>query len=159
MKHRLLAPFLLAVAIGSPALSQTIAGTASVIDGDTIEIHGLRVRLHGIDSPEGRQECTLAGKPWRCGPAAANALSDLIGRRPVTCQQTDTDRYGRAVARCEVAGEDIGRWMVRQGWAMAYAQYSKDYVRDQKAAKSAKAGLWAGDFMPPWEWRKSRRTN
>jgi len=36
---------------------------ASVIDGDTIEVHGQRIRIHGIDAPESRQLCRLDGKP------------------------------------------------------------------------------------------------
>ena len=52
-----------------------MAGVASVIDGDTIEVHGQRIRLHGIDAPESRQLCRLDGKPWQCGKDAANALA------------------------------------------------------------------------------------
>ncbi len=61
------------ILIATPALAD-VAGTASVIDGDTIEVHGQRIRLHGIDAPESRQLCRLDGKPWQCGKDAANAL-------------------------------------------------------------------------------------
>ncbi len=53
--------------LATPALAD-VAGTASVIDGDTLEVHGQRIRLHGIDAPESRQLCRLDGKPWQCGP-------------------------------------------------------------------------------------------
>ncbi len=70
--------------IATPALAD-VTGIASVIDGDTIEVHGQRIRLHGIDAPESRQLCRLDGKPWQCGKDAANALAEKIAHQPVTC--------------------------------------------------------------------------
>ena len=90
--------------LATPALAD-VAGVASVIDGDTIEVHGQRVRLHGIDAPESRQLCRLDGKPWQCGKDAANALADKIARRPVTCEDLGRDRYKRVIARCTVASD------------------------------------------------------
>ena len=43
-----------------------MTGQATVIDGDTIDIHGTRIRLHGIDAPESGQLCHIDGKRWRC---------------------------------------------------------------------------------------------
>ncbi len=104
--------------LATPALAD-VAGTATVIDGDTIEMHGQRIRFHGIDAPESRQLCRLNGKPWQCGKVAANALADKIARRPVTCEDLGRDRYDRIIARCTVAGEDLEKWMVANGWALA----------------------------------------
>ncbi len=135
-----------------------ITGVASVIDGDTIEIHNTKIRLHGIDAPESGQQCRRAdGTSWACGRDAAFALADLIGRRPVQCEQRDTDRYGRVVAVCRVGGTDLGAWLVRRGYALAYRRYSKDYVDEEDAARKAKAGIWAGEFVKPWEWRRGKR--
>lgn len=132
-----------------------IAGTASVIDGDTIDIHGARIRLHGIDSPEGRQRCIRDGAEWRCGTDAANALSDFIGRSPVVCAVVDVDRYQRSVAICSVRGEDINLWMVEQGWAVAYRRYSHAYDEAEDDARQAARGVWSSTFVMPWDWRKS----
>ena len=44
--------------------------------------------------------------------------------------------------------------MVEQGWALAYRKYSEDYVRQEAAAKASKAGVWAGEFVEPGEWRR-----
>ena len=134
-----------------------VSGVASVIDGDTVEIHGQRIRLYGIDAPEASQPCDLDGKPWRCGQVSANALAEYIARRPVTCEPRDRDRYGRLVAACSVAGASISAWMVSEGWAVAYRRYSHDFVADEAAARAAKRGIWHSSFIMPWEWRAQRR--
>ena len=134
-----------------------LAGRASVTDGDTVRVAGARVRLHGIDAPESQQTCVAGGSRWRCGAEATRALARRIGGRPIACEERDRDRYGRIVAVCRVRGEDLNRWMVRQGWALAYRHYSMDYVPDERAARAAKRGLWRGDFVPPWRWRKGER--
>jgi endonuclease YncB( thermonuclease family) len=133
--------------------AQPIVGRASVVDGDTIEIHGTRIRLFGIDAPEGGQTCTVQGKAMPCGQRAAFALADKIGRQVVECRPKDEDRFGRVVAVCGVGGEDINAWMVAQGWALAYRYYSRDYVSQERSASKARLGMWQGEFEPPWDWR------
>lgn len=146
------------LATSSPAAAVPIAGVASVIDGDTIDIHGVRIRLHGIDAPESRQLCTRpTGERWRCGQQASLALSDQIGRSTVSCDPRDTDRYGRTVAVCSSRGLDLNGWLVIQGWAVAYRRYSRDYVRAEDQARAASRGVWSGQFDMPWEWRAARR--
>ncbi len=142
--------------LATPALAD-VAGVASVIDGDTLEIHGQHIRFHGIDAPESRQHCRRDGKPWQCGKDAANALADKIGRRPVTCEDLGHDRYKRIIARCSVAGEDLEKWMVTNGWALAYRRYSLDYVDEEAEAQAARRGIWASEFVKPWEWRRGMR--
>ena len=126
--------------LATPALANVV-GAPSVIDGDTIEVHGQRIRLHGIDAPESHQLCRLDGRPWQCGKDAANAIAKKIARRPVVCEKLDRDRYGRMVARCTVAGEELGAWMVANGWALAYRRYSLDYVDQEADARAARRGI------------------
>ncbi len=142
--------------LATPALAD-VAGIPNVIDGDTLEIHGQRIRLHGIDAPESRQLCRLDGKPWQCGKDAANALAEKIARRLVTCEDLGRDRYKRIIGRCTVAGEDIESWMVVNGWAVAYRRFSLDYVDQEADAQAARRGIWAGEFVKPWEWRRGKR--
>lgn len=150
------AAFTVAV-IGSSANAASISGTASVIDGDTIEIHGNRIRLHAVDAIESRQRCLLpSGKAWNCGRASATALAERIGRSPVSCDVRDVDRYGRLVAVCRKGGEDLNAWLVANGWAVAYRRYGRDYVSQEDAARNARLGIWASQFQMPWDWRRQQ---
>jgi len=137
------------------AAAEAIAGTARVIDGDTLVVAEVRVRIFGIDAPESRQSCTAGdGHDYFCGRVAASALAEKIAGRPVTCRPRTTDRYGRTVAVCFDAGdEDLGAWMVRAGVAIAYRTYSTVYVDDEDTARRARRGLWAGEFVEPSKWR------
>ena len=131
-----------------------------MIDGDTIDIAGQRIRLHGIDTPEAQQLCEADGKPWRCGQDATFALANLIGRTWVTCVARGEDHYGRTIAICKVGGpkgQDLGAYMVAEGLALAYRKYSADYVAVEDTARKAGLGLWRGKFTAPWEWRRGKR--
>ena len=148
---------ILAIVVPPGSVYPDVSGLASVIDGDTIEVGGERIRLHGIDAPESKQLCRAGGTNWPCGRQASRALADRIDGRPVVCEERDRDRYGRIVALCRADGHDLGAWLVFRGWALAYRRYSTDYVADEKAAKAAHRGLWRGEFDPPWDWRSRVR--
>lgn len=125
-------------------------GTAwRVIDGDTLDLGGERIRLFAIDAPERGQGCG----PLACGKAATEALADILSAGPVRCTRVNTDRYGRTVARCRAGRLDVNREMVRRGMAWAYRQYSDVYVPDEKAAKKARIGVWKYRSQPAREYR------
>lgn len=137
---------------------QVVEGPVHVVDGDTLRMGAHRIRLHGIDAPESRQSCTRdQNSPWLCGAAATAALRTKIGAASVRCEVEDQDRYRRLVARCFVAGQDMNAWMVSQGWALAYRQYSLRYVDQEDQARLQKKGIWVSQFAPPWQWRAARR--
>lgn len=144
-------------ALGGKVADAALTGPAQIIDGDTLDVRGSRVRLHGIDAPESAQRCRSRGRFWSCGHEATRALSRRIGSRPVACQEQDRDRYGRSVAVCRVGGEDVNAWMVAEGWAFAYRKYSMRYVAEEMAAKAGKRGVWRGDVIAPWDWRRGQR--
>lgn len=145
---------LLIAADPAAAIEERAVGRVSVIDGDTLELHGLRIRLAAIDAPESRQTCRRAHEVWPCGRRAAFALADHVGARTVSCQWRARDRYGRPVAKCTIAGADLAAWMVEQGWALAFRRYGTDYVPHERRARAAGRGLWSGAFVPPWAWRR-----
>lgn len=134
-----------------------LSGIARVLDGDTIEIGSDRVRLWGVDAPEGRQTCLDGSRRWPCGRRAARALAGRIDGRSVTCDERDHD--GRIIAVCRQGGREVNAWLVREGWALAYRRYTRAYVAEESAAKAARRGLWRGEFVPPWDWRQGKRLN
>lgn len=139
----------------SPAHADTIAGRASIVDADTIEIHGERIRILDVDAPESRQPCIRPdGSEWRCGQQAAFALADWFGARTVSCDTTKRDKYGRWLARCSVAGADVAAWLAASGWGVPYRDCKCEVVRDAaEEAKAAGRGIWSSEFQMPWEWR------
>ena len=146
--------------LASPVAAQgtDLQGVATVIDGDTLDLRGQRIRLHGIDAPESGQSCEYAnGVSYRCGQRAALVLADRIGRRPVTCVQTDRDNYGRIIAICSQDNIDLNAWLVANGHAQAYRKYSRDYVTEEERARRVQRGIWAGRFTAPWDWRRGAR--
>ncbi|HEY7798845.1 MAG TPA: thermonuclease family protein [Hyphomonadaceae bacterium] len=140
------------------AVVGTVAGTASVVDADTLEIRGERIRLAGVDAPESGQKCRDASANFfRCGSIAANALDTWINRASVSCDIEGKDRYGRLLGHCKVRGQSMQEWLVLNGYAVAYRSYSTAYVPAELAARSAGAGIWAGEFVMPWDWRQGLR--
>ena len=107
--------------------------------------------------PERGQSCRDRGALWLCGGLATHALSKRIAGRAVACDEKDRDRYGRIVAICRLGGEDLNAWMVSEGWALAYRRYSRAYVAEESSAKAARLGVWRGDFVTPWDWRRGER--
>lgn len=125
-----------------PVETGPIAGVASVVDGDTIEIHGKEIRLSGYDTPERGARCSGVNVYQE----SAFALSDFVGDRTVTCSVTGTDRWDRLVATCSVDGTDLGDYMVGEGWGRDWPQYSNGrYADKEAAARAVHTGIWGLD--------------
>ena len=145
------------LALPVPASAMELVGRARVIDGDTLEIAGQKVRLFGIDAPELDQRCDRDGRVWACGLAARDALADVAGRQRLTCAVQDIDRYGRNVATCFAGDQDVAALMVRQGMAIAYRRYSGRYVNAEAAARREGIGLWTSTYIQPEQYRAEGR--
>ncbi|MGB1177552.1 MAG: thermonuclease family protein [Candidatus Puniceispirillaceae bacterium] len=155
------AVFILQAAIQPGAATDrpfSLAGEVSVTkvsDGDSLRSGRLKIRLHGIDAPELKQNCTTsAGTSWPCGRAARDAMASIAMTAPLRCDLMDVDRYGRLIMRCFAGKTDIARHLVTSGLALAYTRYSADYAADEAAARADGRGIWDGDFEAPWDWRR-----
>jgi len=134
-----------------------LVGRAFIVDGDSIRIGGVEIRLEGIDAPEWDQTCTDPdGRTWACGRAATGQLKAYTRDRTLTCHPRAIDRYGRVVATCLLPdGADVNARLVREGWAVAYG-FSRIYTAEEAEAKAAKRGIWSGAFIYPSEWRRQK---
>lgn len=137
--------------------SATIAGRAEIIDGDTIDVAGARIRLYGIDAPEKGQRCNgVGGGTWPCGEAAIAKLAELAEGKQVSCISHGLDDYDRVLAVCTAGTIELNAEMVRQGLAWAFVRYSKDYVGIEASARSKEVGIWPAPSEPPWDYRAKR---
>ena len=155
--------FILYVFLFQAMQASEIVGLPKVVDGDTLHIKTYKIRLEGIDAPEMRQKCKKSyfqiiffsfQRDYFCGQVSKNKLVQKIGNKPVKCILLGKDRYKRYLAKCFKANTNLNRWMVRNGYAVAYRKYSKLYIPDENLAKEEKVGLWRGTFVKPEKWRK-----
>jgi endonuclease YncB( thermonuclease family) len=130
--------------------TQVLEGRVAVNDGDSITLDGARIRLRGIDAPEFSQVCKRDGLDYPCGKLSRQALVGLIGGRPVSCEGWERDRYDRLLATCRVGDIELNRLQVEAGWAVAYGAYRSE----ESTARRESAGLWAGSFDRPQDWRE-----
>ncbi len=144
---------LLTCPVTSLAANNKVVGVPRIIDGDTLSIDGKRIRLHGIDAPENKQYCTKDGNSWHCGRKATEALSRMVSGNMIECVWDKRDRYKRLIAICYLEDLNLNANMVKEGWALAYIRYSDDYVEQEQKAQKEFQGIWAGEFVPPWDWR------
>ncbi|MXO70278.1 thermonuclease family protein [Alteraurantiacibacter buctensis] len=141
------------IAAPSSVAAETIVGTGSAVDGDSLAVDGAQVRLHGIDAPELDQPCRLNGETWACGQESKAQLEALLAVGPVTCMGVERDTYGRLLATCRVGQFDLNRTMVSEGWATAYRSFSNAYVADETRARAERHGIWRSEFDLPQNYR------
>ncbi|WP_200341353.1 thermonuclease family protein [Rhodovibrio sodomensis] len=157
----LFAAALVAFSASMASAQEVYRGDAEVIDGDTLEVSGERIRLHGIDAPESDQPCYHKGEARMCGRNATQAVRSYLRGKQVACRAHDRDRYGRVIATCYVfengSMRDLNAAIVESGFAFAYRRYSREYVEEEDVARSKRRGVWKGRTLYPWEYRRGER--
>jgi endonuclease YncB( thermonuclease family) len=147
--------FLACLTASLPLGASEITGKPQISDADTVYIGEARIRLSGVDTPETDQICLDSiGKPWSCGVEARRRLEEFSRNRTWICRLNGLDRYGRHISNCTVDGEDVSRWLVQNGWGLAFRRYSDAYISEENEARAQKRGLWSGAFIAPWDWRR-----
>lgn len=158
MLYRLIVAGTLALASVSPALAETIAGEAEVVDSDILQIGDYQVYLLGVESVEEGQTCLIDGDPWECWPAAVRALQTIAEQGPVTCEVISGPNFlDQVIAQCFVNDEDIGEAFVRSGFGLAIPAETTIYDAVEDEAEASGVGLWQGQFYDPAAWREQAR--
>ena len=139
-----------------------IQGDIRIIDADTVKIGQEKIRLLGVDAPETSQTCSCGGEKVECGEQATSALKDFVGTDKIYCKGDKRDRYGRTIGECFIrrngAEISLNQWLVANGYAVAYTQYSKKFADDEARAKAEKRGFWACEyFQNPAEYRHGKK--
>ena len=135
----------------------TISGISRIIDGDTLDVGVVRIRLHGIDAPEAGQTCRRAnGRSWQCGTEATNRLAELAEGKRLECDALERDQYGRIVAICRQGDIHLNEALIAEGLAWAFTRYSDEYVEREAIARAAGIGIWQGEAEPAWEYRANK---
>jgi endonuclease YncB( thermonuclease family) len=160
VRRNILLCTLLTVLVVSPSLSWAWSGmVVGVTDGDTIKVMGshnkqVKIRLYGIDCPEGGQAFSKRAKQF---------TSKMVYGEIVEVEPVDVDRYGRTVALVTVFKRLVNEELVNAGFAWVYTRYCDRPICErwkvlEYEAREAKRGLWADpNAIPPWEFRKKRR--
>jgi endonuclease YncB( thermonuclease family) len=140
------------------AVSLTFKGKAVVLSGDSLSVGGTVLRLKGIDAPEKRQLCRVAnGRAFDCGLVSKTALMDLTVASTVFCRLTGATLDDLPEVKCSAGGYDLSEGMVHTGWALAWPKSGTKYGKVQNKAQKAGNGMWRGEFIAPWDWRRGLR--
>ena len=150
--------FLFLMGLGLKAHAD-LSGPAVIVDGDTLSISGNKVSLHGVDAPEKDQTCRINGVIWSCGYKVAEAIREWTYTKEVRCVGNQKDQYGNLIANCFVSGYNLNARIVFEGLGLADRKYSEQYIPEEAQAREAGRGLWAGEFVAPWDWRTGKRLN
>jgi endonuclease YncB( thermonuclease family) len=135
-----------ALALPVPARAD-FSSYARVLDDGSLSVNGRWVRIQGIMIPPSDRLCGANDMPTTCAPRAVLQLIRKIGAEFVRCRELGVDDQGAILGRCAVQGDDLGGWMVLNGWAMANPDAPLEYRQWERLAESRRIGIWGGPFV------------
>lgn len=131
-----------------------ISGKAKIIDGDSLIINNIEIRIKNIDAVEMYQTCQdKDDNEYACGIKATNFLKEFSKNKIVKCNLFNKDVYNRHLGNCHIDGKNIAAHMIKSGWALIY-NLPSPYANQQEFAKTNKLGIWQGNFIPPKTYRR-----
>jgi endonuclease YncB( thermonuclease family) len=142
-----LAAVLLAILALPISAKADFSSYARVLDDGSLSIGGRWVRIQGISIPPSDRLCGASDMPTTCAPRAVLQLIRRIGAEFVRCREQGVDEQGAILGRCSVQGDDLGGWMVLNGWAMAGPDAPVEYRQWERLAESRRIGIWGGQFV------------
>ena len=132
------------------AYSADLAGSATVIDGDTFVVAGKRVHLYGIGAFKTVQTCQWRNKTANCGRLSATGLMDLTAGAHAKCTPVSENKDGSIIAKCAAGGVDLRFNMIHTGWAMVDRKVTKNYLAIEAKSQAKGRAMWSGTFEKPW---------
>ena len=120
---------------GGTKLFQPVASAAGLI-----EANGYSVAVSGIDIVKEDETCSEDGKSWACGARARTAFRSFLRGRAVACKVPPEADRSLIAAECRIGKQDVGQWLVENGWARAVA--GGPYVEAGDKARTAKRGIF-----------------
>lgn len=120
-----------------------VSSYAYVNADGSLRIKGRTFRLFGLFIPPTAYTCQRFYTPITCSSQVGIALDFKIGSNFVRCETVMMNEDRTESAYCSVAGEDLGAYLINEGWALALPDAPLDYVMYERLARGRGIGIWA----------------
>lgn len=129
-----------------PQSGQRLFNRPIAVDSGTIVAGDVTLHIAGVEPLAPQQRCTQGAQSWPCGARARTAFRSWLRGRSVECDLPPefAAQPGLPVS-CSLAGEDVGQWLISNGWAAATPDSA--YAKTEHEAREAKRGIWAYDSI------------
>jgi len=126
-----------------PAHAYDMTTYAIVQDDATLKMRGKTVHLFGIHVPDTGRDCRTFIRPAKCASRAALALDFKKGAHFVHCDVLWRNEDRSVTAQCSVEGEDLSKYLISRGWAVALPNAPFEYKVAERIARRRNLGVWS----------------